>query len=93
MLTQTSRAMGKTEGTSTSLEEFCPERYLDGEEKVDPYDFVFGFGRRVCPGRHLADSSLFLMFASMLATFNISPQTSTPPGAADVPKFTTHLIR
>ena len=40
------RAMGKTGGTSDALEDFAPERFLDGKETVDPYNYVFGFGRR-----------------------------------------------
>ena len=34
-------------------EEFTPERFLDGEGKLiddDPGEFIFGFGRRRCPG-------------------------------------------
>ncbi|KAH8827612.1 cytochrome P450 [Flagelloscypha sp. PMI_526] len=38
---------------------------------LDPRQFVFGFGRRVCPGQHLVDSSLWILIARMLATFNI----------------------
>ncbi|KAI0628194.1 CyP450 monooxygenase [Trametes polyzona] len=58
-------------------EAFIPERFLK-ESKLysgaqDPYSYIFGFGRRICPGRHLADASLFLACASILHTFVISP--------------------
>lgn len=52
-------------------DQFLPERYLAPSEEPDPAGFVFGFGRRVCPGRRLADSTLFLAAARVLATFDI----------------------
>ncbi|KAM5539386.1 hypothetical protein V8D89_006838 [Ganoderma adspersum] len=57
-------------------EEFRPERFLrDGKldpDIRDPSDFVFGFGRRTCPGRHFGLAALFINVASVLHTFNIS---------------------
>ncbi|KAJ7434468.1 cytochrome P450 [Mycena latifolia] len=54
---------------------FKPERFLiDGKPNPavrDP-DAVFGFGRRVCPGRHLATSSVWITVVSILATFDIN---------------------
>jgi cytochrome P450 len=32
---------------------------------------AFGFGKRICPGRHFADETLFLSIASLLSVFNI----------------------
>ncbi|ESK80857.1 cytochrome p450 [Moniliophthora roreri MCA 2997] len=48
-------------------DEFRPERFLneDGTHKPSPPDtkdeghHTFGFGRRICPGRHLAFNALF----------------------------------
>ncbi|KAJ7283163.1 cytochrome P450 [Mycena rebaudengoi] len=37
----------------------------------DP-SLVFGFGRRVCPGRHMAQSTLWITVVSLLAVFNIT---------------------
>ncbi|KAK7427395.1 hypothetical protein QQZ08_006164 [Neonectria magnoliae] len=54
---------------------FKPERFLETETNKptpDPHMFVFGFGRRICPGRILADSALYLNIAQSLAVFNIS---------------------
>ncbi|KAJ6104104.1 hypothetical protein N7523_010424 [Penicillium sp. IBT 18751x] len=51
---------------------FQPERYLGETPAPDPHALVFGFGRRVCPGRFLADNTLFLSVAQSLAAFNIS---------------------
>lgn len=53
-------------------ERFSPERYLAPFEEPDPAGFVFGFGRRICPGRRLADSTVFLAVAKVLAAFDIS---------------------
>jgi cytochrome P450 len=51
---------------------FRPERFIkDG--KIDP-DVIpaFGFGRRICPGRHMAQASAWIAAASMLASFDIA---------------------
>jgi cytochrome P450 len=51
--------------------EFRPERHLGDEPAPNPRLYCYGYGRRICPGRVLADSSLFLTIASSLAAFNI----------------------
>ncbi|KAK7035796.1 cytochrome P450 [Favolaschia claudopus] len=54
---------------------FIPERYLkDGKlnpEVPDP-DIVFGFGRRICPGRHMARDNVWIAVARILACFDIT---------------------
>ncbi|KAI0635121.1 cytochrome P450 [Trametes polyzona] len=55
---------------------FDPERYFeDMDEETaklrDPRNYVFGFGRRRCPGAWLIDSSLWIALASILASFDI----------------------
>ena len=53
---------------------FKPERFLnpDGSLRDDPVlTSVFGFGRRICPGRHFADTALFISIASLFSVFNI----------------------
>lgn len=60
----------------TSPNAFDPTRYLrqDGAIDVhapDPLFAAFGFGRRVCPGRHLATDVLWLVQAHILSVFNI----------------------
>lgn len=77
-------------------ERFSPDRYLAPFEEPDPAGFVFGFGRRICPGRRLADSTVFLAVAKVLATFDISkgrdaqgreiePEIGIGPGAVASP--------
>ncbi|PGH27644.1 hypothetical protein AJ80_00657 [Polytolypa hystricis UAMH7299] len=51
--------------------EFIPERWLDKSEDPQRFTSVFGYSRRICPGRHIARSSLFLLMARILWGFNI----------------------
>jgi len=54
---------------------FKPERFLKNgklDSSVrDPLDIGFGFGRRICPGRHLAHSTITITAASVLSTFDL----------------------
>lgn len=53
---------------------FEPERFLnpDGSLHDDPVlTSVFGFGKRICPGRFFADTTLFIVIASLLSVFKI----------------------
>ena len=38
----------------------------------DPRQFVFGFGKRICPGRFLAEATLSLTIAKTLAAYTIA---------------------
>jgi cytochrome P450 len=51
---------------------FRPERFLGPEPERDP-GFVFGFGRRICPGRVLAQNSIYMFAAHLLALFDVKP--------------------
>jgi len=53
---------------------FRPERHLDmpgHKAEPNPRNFIFGYGRRICPGRFVADNALFITIAQSLAVFNI----------------------
>ena len=50
---------------------FEPKRFLGEIPETDPTALTFGFGRRICPGRVLADATLWLMMAQTLAIFDI----------------------
>ncbi|KAH7305281.1 cytochrome P450 [Stachybotrys elegans] len=54
---------------------FQPERFLSPRNEPDPGTYPFGFGRRICPGRFFADSSLYLNIAQSLACFRIAKAT------------------
>jgi cytochrome P450 len=51
--------------------EFKPERFFEPYNEPSPFDLVFGFGRRACPGRWIAEQTLFLSIAQTLAVFEI----------------------
>ncbi|KAL6867809.1 cytochrome P450 [Trichoderma novae-zelandiae] len=50
---------------------FAPERYMEPRNEPDPSYHAFGYGRRTCPGRYLAQDSLFITISRMLAVFTI----------------------
>ncbi|KAF9222718.1 cytochrome P450 [Gyrodon lividus] len=66
-------AMTRDEVRYPDPNDFKPERFLnsDGTLNDDTVSYVFGFGRRICPGRHFADASLWSAIASVLAVFKI----------------------
>ena len=56
-------------------EEFKPERFLndDGSARDDPtLSLVFGVGKRICPGRHFVDATVFIVASSVLSVFNVT---------------------
>jgi len=60
---------------------FRPERFLEGdghEPEADPTENIFGWGRRICPGRLIAESAVFVTIAQTLAAY-----TMTKPVGAD----------
>ncbi|KAI0052213.1 cytochrome P450 [Auriscalpium vulgare] len=53
---------------------FRPERFLGagGEFKEDPLlNVFFGFGKRLCPGRFIVDSTLFSVVSLVLSTLTV----------------------
>jgi len=59
---------------------FKPERHIttgpDGKMKINPEVFppeniVFGFGRRECPGQHMAYASVWITICLVLSAFRI----------------------
>ncbi|KAI0028104.1 cytochrome P450 [Vararia minispora EC-137] len=61
-------------------ESFRPEHFLVSEHggslppdaALSP-EAAFGFGRRICPGRHMARASVWIVVANVLAAFDIGP--------------------
>lgn len=50
---------------------FRPDRFLYSNAR-DPASYVFGFGRRICPGRYMAEDSLFIAICGILQIFSIT---------------------
>lgn len=74
---------------------FKPERFLeiDGREpEMDPHTIVFGFGRRICPGRILADNTLYLSVAQSLTVFNITKAVENGHEVEVKPEFQAGVI-
>ncbi|KAI0351218.1 cytochrome P450 [Trametes cingulata] len=80
-------------------EEFRPERHLETfrGNSPPPSEYVFGFGRRVCPGQAFADATLWLAIATIVAAFDIGipvdsegdehmPPPAFQPGFTSQPK-------
>jgi len=67
-------AITRNEAMYPDPEAFKPERFLkpDGTLVDDAVDYIYGFGRRVCPGKYMVDAVGWLVMVSVLATFNIS---------------------
>ncbi|EIW84493.1 cytochrome P450 [Coniophora puteana RWD-64-598 SS2] len=67
------RAMAQDKNKYPSPDTFDPSRFFDSDGQLtnDTCEFVFGFGRRVCPGRHFAQASVWTAMAHILATFSI----------------------
>jgi hypothetical protein len=78
--------------------DFRPERHLETpthKAEPDPRNFIFGYGRRICPGRYVADNALFITIAQSLAVFDITkvirdgrtvePEVKFEPGAISHP--------
>ncbi|KAI0675616.1 cytochrome P450 [Trametes maxima] len=73
-------------------EAFLPERHMPSEKQerptLPPSSFVFGFGRRICPGQALADENLWFSIANIVALFDIGKalgeagEEITPPAAS-----------
>ncbi|GAA5975070.1 hypothetical protein JCM11641_000019 [Rhodosporidiobolus odoratus] len=71
-------------------DEFRPERYLgvkkeggEGEGEGERYPqkaghSAFGWGRRICPGMHVAERSIWIAIAHMLHHFTLSTPAGSP---------------
>ncbi|KAH7887310.1 cytochrome P450 [Phlebopus sp. FC_14] len=68
-------AMSRDESRYPNASQFNPDRFFNADGTLnddEPQSFVFGFGRRICPGRYVADASLWTSIATMLATLDFA---------------------
>ncbi|KXT08907.1 hypothetical protein AC579_2056 [Pseudocercospora musae] len=72
---------------------FRPERFLGDRPELDSRTWVFGFGRRACPGNLLAEQTIFLTISRVLAVFDIGkpdaeegPAVRFEPGVVSQPE-------
>lgn len=78
-------AMTRNEQKYPNPSQFSPERFLDAEGNLndDTVDIAFGFGRRICVGRHFADASLWISISCLLSRFTFSKQIGADGKAID----------
>ena len=70
----THRAITRNEELYPKPEHFMPERFWGkmDSEAAHQVDAVFGFGRRVCPGKAFAESNIFLIMSNIIATMDLT---------------------
>ncbi|KAF8556227.1 cytochrome P450 [Imleria badia] len=88
-------AMSRDEVRYPNPTEFIPERFFDqdGQLNDDAVALAFGFGRRVCVGRHFADASLWIAIVHLLAVFKfMKPLDDNGDEIEPDPEWSTGLI-
>ncbi|KAK7036148.1 cytochrome P450 [Favolaschia claudopus] len=74
---------------------FNPSRFIAGAEKEaepDPTRICFGYGRRICPGKHLADTILYLACTAVLSVFKISKAKEGEPQLGQASGTVSHPL-
>jgi cytochrome P450 len=77
---------------------FKPERFLNKPTDQylspnEPLSVAFGYGRRICPGRFMAEAQLWVSVACILAAFNITPAKDEHGKYVTVePRFSSGMI-
>lgn len=93
------RAILHDEKTYPQPNRFWPERFLSEDGTLnadvpDPMQAAFGFGRRICPGRHLAVDSVWITVASVLSVFEVTaPLDELGNPIRPNEEYTTGLLR
>ncbi|QSZ34961.1 hypothetical protein DSL72_007823 [Monilinia vaccinii-corymbosi] len=68
-------AMSRDQAVYRDPDRFDPDRYIPVEQggAGEPYlNGPFGFGRRICVGRHLALASVWIVLATLISTVDLS---------------------
>ncbi|KAG1821682.1 cytochrome P450 [Suillus subaureus] len=74
---------------------FMPERFIqeDGTLSDDLGQQQFGFGRRICVGKYLAEASVWIAMVSILAVFDVKKAMDEFGGEIDItPQYTPGVI-
>ncbi|KAF7331776.1 hypothetical protein MKEN_00057500 [Mycena kentingensis (nom. inval.)] len=74
---------------------FNPDRFIGTEKcaaEPDPRNVCWGFGRRICPGMHLADAHIFISCAMALTVFDVSKVIENGQVVVPVHENTTGTI-
>ncbi|KAF1933770.1 putative O-methylsterigmatocystin oxidoreductase [Didymella exigua CBS 183.55] len=68
--------------------EFIPERWLGKQQQAGN----FGYGRRMCTGRHIARTSLSISIARLLWAYNIKSKNGQRNVVSDTESFTSGFV-
>ena len=72
-------------------DEFRPERFLETTDpRLRDFELPFGFGRRICPGRHFAKQEILACIAVVTAAFEIE-LLDTPASMAAKPDMKYYM--
>ncbi|KAJ3969084.1 cytochrome P450 2 Le.CYP2 [Lentinula raphanica] len=89
-------AMNRDEDIYSNPAKFSPERHFDrsGGPFTNINDITaFGFGRRVCAGRYMADNTVWLAVVSALATLTLGKAKDEKGDEIDIPgEYTTGVF-
>ncbi|KAF7357516.1 Cytochrome P450 [Mycena sanguinolenta] len=88
-------AMTRDESIYHEPDRFNPDRFFtaDGKLNENATILTFGFGRRICPGRHHADATIWATIVSVLSTFNIAKAKDATGKEIDIdPKYSDGLV-
>lgn len=66
---------------------FNPDRFINDPNIRDPRDFIFGFGRRACPGSYLAYQVIWIFVVSTLWAVELERPEGEPPLDKDTDRF------
>ncbi|KAG8998659.1 hypothetical protein FRB90_012266 [Tulasnella sp. 427] len=72
---------------------FNPDRFIDNPTLLDPRDYVFGFGRRACPGHYLAEHLIWIYVVSTLWAFELQRPKGEPPLDDDLVRFDFEFLK
>ncbi|KAF7357539.1 O-methylsterigmatocystin oxidoreductase [Mycena sanguinolenta] len=88
-------AMTRDETIYHEPDRFNPNRFFtaDGKLNKDATILTFGFGPRICAGRHHADATIWATIVSVLSTFNITKAKDTTGKEIDIdPKYSDGMV-
>ncbi|OCT95779.1 25-hydroxyvitamin D-1 alpha hydroxylase, mitochondrial [Xenopus laevis] len=90
LITLCQYATSRDENVFSNPNEFHPERWLKKEDTHHPYaSLPFGFGKRSCIGRRIAELEVYLALARILNHFEVKPEQ---PGSLVMPMTRTLLV-
>ncbi|EIW84343.1 cytochrome P450 [Coniophora puteana RWD-64-598 SS2] len=87
-------AISRDSGRYPEPETFRPERFIakDGKLSDDTVKWSFGWGRRICPGRYLAQNAVWAAATTMLVAYSFQKETDQRGNPIDfIPAWTTGL--